>query len=168
MGDLFFQYCRIPKSWVHGSIAGDMNWEMRNFRWNETFNREARMSHIFADIFYEPDSMVISRWNKAHELFIIMNIYDLIRFSNIFKYRTTPNTKYLAGDSKSAHAIFDKSRDKPDEFKKSFEINNGEKWSRVIFCGFLACQIIYDCDWLIAVRVNLWLKSQTIFVYNYL
>lgn len=91
MGDLFFQYCRIPKSWVHGSIAGDMNWEMGNFRWNETFNREARMSHIFADIFYEPDSMVISRWNKAHELFIIMNIYDLIRFSNIFKYRTTQN-----------------------------------------------------------------------------
>lgn len=42
---------------------------------------DPHFSSLNTDTFYELDSMIIRTSKRGHELFIIMNIYDLIQFS---------------------------------------------------------------------------------------
>lgn len=99
---------------LDGISIDDELWAINSFqyfalqsKWGEREKKKKKSWSTFssnADTFYEPDSWlsnegkgkekrgkgdVIDRWEskekvKGHELFIAMNIYGLIRFSNFF------------------------------------------------------------------------------------
>lgn len=90
----FFQYCRIPR--VKFMVQSTTIWtaRTRRLRGCEMFRLVAQRRAYFTLTHF----MSLIRWlsgdgRKQHELFIIMNIYDLIRFSQYFS-----NTEHWNND----------------------------------------------------------------------
>lgn len=166
---IYFQYCfGMSKRWVQwcGAVLGGV----RKFR-----TSEAKLIHIsLADTFYEPDSMIIAGDGEAkgtwiihhHEhlwfnsIFFIVKIIFFLLFFLSFTANNDENIIFKRGVENSRFnslplVIFHKLKASLSQkgFLR-FMRENVDRWVEIPM-RFHTSQIIYNCNWWIAVKEKL-------------